>query len=134
MKPCVVFDTNVLISGYLWNGSPRQAIQIAKSKGCSLLYCNESIEELIRVLSLKFKLSALEIGRVILDIKSRGKRIVVKSNDSPITDDPTDNLFINLAIDGNAKIIVSGDSHLLKLKEYGNISILSVAGFIASHN
>jgi predicted nucleic acid-binding protein len=38
--------------------------------------------------------------------------------------------FINLAIDGNAKLIVSGDSHLLKLKRHSGIEIITVSEFI----
>ena len=39
-------------------------------------------------------------------------------------------LSINLAIDGGAKTIISGDSHLLKLKEFKGIEIIKVADFL----
>jgi predicted nucleic acid-binding protein len=39
-------------------------------------------------------------------------------------------LSINLASDGGAKTIISGDSHLLKLKEYKGIKIIKVADFL----
>ena len=42
----------------------------------------------------------------------------------------SDNLFINLAIDGGAKTIISGDSHLLKLKEFNGIEIIKAADFL----
>ena len=134
LKRGLVFDTNVLISGYLWNGAPRQAIQLIKSGDFDLLYCRGSIDEIVRVLSVKFKLNAIEIYRIVLDIKSMGKNIGISSREHPISEDPSDNLFINLAIDGNAKIIVSGDSHLLKLKEYRGIEIISVAEFLKRYN
>lgn len=134
LKRGLVFDTNVLISGYLWNGAPRQAIQLLKSGDFDLLYCRGSIDEIVRVLSVKFKLSAVEIYRIVLDIKSMGKNIGISSKEHPVSEDPSDNLFINLAIDGNAKIIVSGDSHLLKLKDYRDIEIISVAEFLKRYN
>ncbi len=130
MKKNIVFDTNVLISGYLWSGKSRQAIRLIKSGDFSLLYCTDSMDELVRVLSAKFELASSEIYRVMLDIKSIGKRITISSKEHPINEDPSDNLFINLAIDGNAKIIVSGDSHLLNLKEYKGIEIITVAEFM----
>jgi len=74
------------------------------------------MNELVRVLSMKFGLDSEEIFRIVLDIQSMGKKITIISKEQPIIDDTTDNLFINLAIDGNAKIIVSGNAHLLKLK------------------
>ncbi len=133
MKPNLVFDTNILISGYLWTGKPRQAIRVVKSGGFRLLYCKESIDELIRVLSIKFGLDSGEIFRIVSDIHTIGKKTTIVSQDQPISEDITDNLFINLAIDGDARLIVSGDSHLLKLKEYKQIEIITVFEFLKRH-
>ena len=130
MIPALVFDTNILISGYLWAGRPRQSIRIVKLGVFKLLYCRESMNELVRVLSMKFGLDSEEIFRIVLDIQSMGKKITIISKEQPIIDDTTDNLFINLAIDGNAKIIVSGNAHLLKLKKYKQIEIISVFDFL----
>jgi putative PIN family toxin of toxin-antitoxin system len=130
VKPTLVFDTNILISGYLWTGKPRQAIRVVKSGGFRLLYCKESIDELIRVLSIKFGLDSGEIFRIVSDIHTIGKKTTIVSKDQPISKDITDNLFINLASDGDARLIVSGDSHLLKLKEYKQIEIITVFEFL----
>lgn len=130
MKRSIVLDTNILISGYLWGGKPRRAIRLVKSGDFILLHCRGSVDEMVRVLSSKFGLSATEIYRIVLDIRSMGKQINISSEDHPISEDPSDNLFINLAIDGNAKTIVSGDSHLLRLKEYKGIEIISVSEFL----
>jgi putative PIN family toxin of toxin-antitoxin system len=130
VKQTLVFDTNILISGYLWTGKPRQAIRVVKSGGFRLLYCRESIDELIRVLSIKFGLDSGEIFRIVSDIHTIGKKTTIVTKDQPISKDITDNLFINLAIDGDARLIVSGDSHLLKLKEYKQIGIITVFEFL----
>jgi predicted nucleic acid-binding protein len=79
---------------------------------------------------MKFGLDSEEIFRIVLDIQSMGKNMTIISKEHPITDDATDNLFINLAIDGNAKIIVSGNSHLLRLKEYKKIEIMTAYEFL----
>jgi len=130
VKPTLVFDTNILISGYLWTGKPRQAIRAVKSGAFRLLYCKESIDELIRVLSIKFGLDSEEIFRIVSDIHTIGKKTTIVSKDQPIGEDITDNLFINLAIDGDGRLIVSGDSHLLKLKEYKQIEMITVFEFL----
>ncbi len=114
MKKRLVLDTNILISGYLWKGKARQLLRYLKSSRYKLLICRESLEEFVRVLSLKFALDAEDIYRIILDLKSMAEEIDITSNHTPIKEDPADNLFINMAIDGKAKIIVSGDSHLPK--------------------
>jgi len=134
VKETLIFDTNVLISGYLWKGKPRQALKLVKSAKLRLLTCKKTIDELVRVLSKKFGLDAVEIYRVVLDLESVGKNIDVISKDHPINDDPSDNVFINLAIDGNARLIVSGDSHLLKLKSYGGIEIITVDEFVRRYS
>ncbi len=47
-----------------------------------------------------------------------------------IKKDPEDDKFIRCASAANAKFIISGDRHLLALKEYQEIKILSPADFI----
>jgi putative PIN family toxin of toxin-antitoxin system len=126
----IVMDTNVLISGYLWSGKPRQLIRIVSVSPYEILYCRESLTELVRILSGKFNLAADEVIKVVTDIKHTGRNVHVTSDESPIVEDATDNLFINLAIDGSAKTIISGDSHLLKLEQFKGIAIIKVADFL----
>jgi putative PIN family toxin of toxin-antitoxin system len=44
--------------------------------------------------------------------------------------DPDDNFLIACAIEGNAQHIVSGDKHLLELRHYREIVILSPRDFV----
>jgi putative PIN family toxin of toxin-antitoxin system len=130
LKIPIVVDTNVLISGYLWSGKPRQTVKIVSVPPYEMLYCRESLIELVRILSEKFNLTLDEIVKIISDIKHNGKNIRVVSNQFPISQDLSDNLFINLATDGRAKTIISGDSHLLKLGKFSGIEIIKVADFL----
>ncbi|MBW1998675.1 MAG: hypothetical protein JRJ29_12010 [Deltaproteobacteria bacterium] len=41
-----------------------------------------------------------------------------------IIEDPFDNLFLALALENRAHLIVSGDHHLIQLKEYHHIQIV----------
>ncbi len=52
---------------------------------------------------------------------------------SVITDcrDPKDNKFLELAIDGNADYIITGDSDLLILHPYRGISIVTTSEFLS---
>ncbi len=47
-----------------------------------------------------------------------------------IKEDPKDNFLLNLAVDGNAELIISGDKHLLNLDRFEKIQILSPAEFL----
>jgi hypothetical protein len=47
-----------------------------------------------------------------------------------IISDPKDNIFLECAVESKAKFIVSGDNHLLELKEYRDIKIVTAKTFI----
>ena len=127
----VVFDTNILISGYLWKGSPRRAIDKVRRGEWIHLVSEETIEELIRVLAYaKFGLKPEEIEPIIRDLMAISQYVEVRSKIDLVKADPTDNIFLNLAIDGQADVIVSGDHHLLDLKEFNEIPIISVRKFL----
>ena len=127
----VVFDTNILISGYLWKGSPRRAIDKIRRGEWIHLVSEETIEELIRVLAYaKFGLKPEEIEPIIRDLMAISEYVEVRSKIDLVKADPRDNIFLNLAIDGQADVIVSGDHHLLDLKEFNDIPITSVRKFL----
>ena len=42
-----------------------------------------------------------------------------------VKDDPKDNIFIETAVAGNVDYIISQDNHLLKLKEFRGIKIIT---------
>ena len=49
---------------------------------------------------------------------------------SEIKQDPEDNKFLACALEGEAAYIVSGDNHLLKLKHYKGIQIVTARSFL----
>jgi putative PIN family toxin of toxin-antitoxin system len=127
----VVFDTNILISGYLWKGSSRKAIEKVRQKQWVHLISDETVNELIRVLAYsKFGLTPAEMEPIIHDLLDISEHVNVKSKLNIISADPTDNIFLNLALDGQATVIVSGDHHLLDVKRFRDIPIISVRNFL----
>jgi len=127
-----VFDTNVLVSGYLWTGPARRALDKARSGESTLLVSKESIEELIRILAYdKFGLKPDEIEPIIQDLTQISEYVELRTQLQIIKDDPTDNISLNLAIDGRADVIVSGDHHLLDLYEFKGIPIIRVRKFLS---
>ncbi|MGB9714982.1 MAG: PIN domain-containing protein [Thermodesulfovibrionales bacterium] len=54
----------------------------------------------------------------------------VESKISVIKDDPTDNIFLECAIDGKADYIIFGDHHLLDLGNYEGIEIIKPKEFL----
>lgn len=47
-----------------------------------------------------------------------------------ITADPTDNRFLECAVAGHADAVISGDRHLLRLKQFRGIPIVPPAAFL----
>ena len=50
-----------------------------------------------------------------------------------IKDDPDDNRILECALESGAQLIISGDHHLLELKQYRNIKILSPSDFLREY-
>ena len=127
----IVIDTNVVISALLFGGTPGELIELWKKGLIRPLLSTEIMTEYLRVLSYpKFKLSEEEINYIIhQEILPYFK--VVKSVPGPsiIKKDPDDDKFIQCAQAGNAKTIISGDQHLLALKSYHGITILTPTQF-----
>ena len=129
----VVFDTNVLISAYLWPGSPRAALDIIRSGRSILVSAQPAIEEFVRVLGYrKFGLSPQEIAPLVDDLMSISTIVRPRHTVDVVTRDPTDNLFLEIALQGKCSVLVSGDRHLLDLRRYRRTRILTPATFVRS--
>lgn len=128
----IVIDTNVVISALLFGGIPCQFIELWKKGMIIPLITEEIMAEYLKVLAYpKFNLSEEEIHYIIhQDILPFFR--VVKSKPSPpiISKDPDDDKFIQCAIAGKAKIIISGDHHLLAQKTDKEIQILTPSEFL----
>lgn len=74
----------------------------------------------------KFNLASGDIENAIRLLTWTAEVIDVKSNFQVVREDPDDDMILNVAIDGRAEFIVSGDDHLLKLASFRGIKIISV--------
>lgn len=127
-----VFDTNVIISSLLFEGSkPDLAMRYALKHG-DILFSLELIEEIDEVLSRpKFaKYITDEEREEFLDgFIDRGILIEVVDIIQECRD-PKDDKILELAMSGKADLIVSGDKDLLVLNPFRAISIQSVEQFL----
>ncbi|MBI5390884.1 putative toxin-antitoxin system toxin component, PIN family [Candidatus Woesearchaeota archaeon] len=127
----VVVDTNVLISALGWEGKPGNILQMVVENKRELIISHQQMKELERVLSYP-KLVFLQDGKerflnLLLNI---GTLVETTGTMKVIQEDPTDNILLEAAIMGEAEIIITGDAHLLKLKNYRGVSILTPAQFL----
>lgn len=129
-KPLVVFDTNIYISGIVFGGNPRQCLELARSGEIQLFISRAILLELILKLQDKFGRSKDELRVVIEWIDSFANIVLPKKKIKKIKHDP-DNRILECAEEAQADYIVSGDKkHLLSLKKFKNISIISAQQFL----
>ena len=126
----VVLDTNIFISGIFWKGSSDKVITNWREGKFTLVTSLEAVSEIIKVLKdFKIKLSD-EMIKEWVDLIVRNSMIVEpKEKIDAVKDDPKDNIFIETAVAGNVDYIVSQDNHLLKLKEFRGIKIITPEEF-----
>lgn len=109
-----VFDTNVLISAYLWSGTPTDRAGHPSKRALHAGAARSAIEEFVRVLGYrKFGLSPEEIAPLVDDLVSLSTIVRPRHTVHVVTRDPTDNLFLEIALQGKCTALVSGDRHLL---------------------
>ena len=127
----VVLDTNVTISAFFWSGHPRTIFDLIRNRKLMMLLSGQMESEFIRVLGYsKFNLSSKELLPFIKNLRNNAEFVETSIKISVITSDPTDNIFLECAIDGKADYIISGDKHLLDLGTYGGIQILKAKDFL----
>jgi putative PIN family toxin of toxin-antitoxin system len=129
----VVANTNVLISALGWEGNERDLLNLAIDSKIKLVFSKETFEESVRVMGYpKFGFSNEQKARFILILSTIGSFIKITEKLQVIKEDPYDNRFLETAVDGKASYIVSGDEHLLKIKNFRGIKIVSAKEFIDS--
>ena len=126
----VVLDTNIFISGIFWRGSSNNVIINWKEGKFTLITSLEAVSEIIKVLKdFKIKLSD-DMIKEWVDMIVRNSIIVEpKEKIAIVKDDAKDNIFIETAVAGNADYIISQDNHLLKLREFRGIRIITPEEF-----
>jgi putative PIN family toxin of toxin-antitoxin system len=127
----VVLDTNIYISAILFGGKPEMIRTLSREKKIEVLISEEIISEIVGVLEQKFGWERSDLDQIVEEIRELNTLIVTSRYIPLIKNDDTDNRIIECAVEGNAQYIVSGDKrHLLPLKEYKGIKILTPDEFL----
>ena len=132
----VVADTNIVISGLLWRGNPRQILDAARDGIIGLFTSATLLEEVEDVLSREKFAALLEAAdatahELVLGYAALATVIEVEKIEPVILADPDDDNVLACALTVQAEVIVSGDRHLLDLKQHHGIRILTAAELLA---
>lgn len=71
-----------------------------------------------------------ELAEFVHLFQEEGLLVTPQETIHAITVDVSDNLYLEMAVAGDAHCIVSGDKHLLHLQEYQGIPIVTPAEFL----
>jgi putative PIN family toxin of toxin-antitoxin system len=123
----IVLDTNIFISAIIKSGKPRKILKKGIGGNYSLVISGEILQEIIGVLRRpKFNMAEADVRKIMFGIIESSETISIRSKFKVVKNDPDDDIVVNTAYDGNADYIVSGDSDLLKLKNFKGIRIVTV--------
>jgi hypothetical protein len=126
----LVLDTNVVVSGLLWDGAPRKLLNAGRFEGILLFTSSPLLAELTDILSRskfekKITASLLSIDELI-DLYTELAVVVRPAVVPRLAPDPDDDVVIGTAIAAKADLVVTGDRALLSVKEYNGGRIVSV--------
>ncbi len=135
----VVLDTNIWISALAYSNEssvPREVLDRFLNGDFELVISLALIDEFVEIcdrenVEKKVTRKYFELMRhshtdkppYVLCVESKNQIDVIAA-------DPDDNRFLECAIAGEADFIVSGDKHLLNLRKYQNVVILSPRDFV----
>lgn len=130
----VVIDANVVISSAISiDGNPAIIFEMLLLDQIQNYTTEEIIEEIKEVMGrpkiIKL-LSFVEREFIINNFRGFSTTIKPEIRLNEIKEDPDDNKFLECAVSANADYIISGDEHLLKVKEFRGIPIVTPAEFV----
>ena len=132
----VVLDTNVIVSALLSpKGPPADIIKRWEADELGVVISPALLDELRRALQYQrvrkyFKAPHKKLATLVKRLETVATVVEPQVSLDVIQEDLADNRVLECAVAGNASYIITGDAHLLKLKAYQGVVVLSPAGFL----
>lgn len=126
----LVVDTNVLVSAFLWKGTPGRLIELAGEKECRLFTSRVLIDELAEVLQRKklakqVQATGFTVAQMLRNYQKLATTVTARRLAQQVSRDADDDAVLACALAAQADLIVSGDADLLVLKQFQEIRIVT---------
>lgn len=125
-----VLDTNIFISSIFWCGAPYLVVQKGLRGDFVIVTSLEILKEVKNTLHKKFRFPVEDTNTFLEIITLNSYLVEPRKRIRAIKADPYDNKIIECAVAGRAHFIISGDRHLLDLRRYENIEIITPQQFL----
>jgi uncharacterized protein len=132
----IVLDANVFVSAVIKGQSnPGRILDLVRKEKALLVLSPDILLEIATVLTYpKLRkihgLSLKEIKSHVKRLESISKTVIPAQHIDIIKEDPSDNIYLECAVEGEADFIISGDHHLTDLKSYAGVRIVNPAAFL----
>lgn len=126
----VVFDISVLVSALITRGKSKKLWLKAVMKEFDLIASREILSEFIKVAGrARFRkyVKERDVKDFLEAFNTTARFTSIKSRFKVVKQDPDDDIILRTAYDSGTDYVVSGDEHLLALKEFRGIRIVTVS-------
>jgi putative PIN family toxin of toxin-antitoxin system len=126
----VVVDTNVLMSGVFFGGTPGRIVDAVKLGHITLAASPSIIDEYRRVADdLEATYGEFGAPALVTFLAARATVVIAPDLTEPVSRDPDDDKFLACAVAASAPVVVSGDKDLQALGSWRDVRILSPRAF-----
>ena len=126
----ITADSNIWVSAFNFGGIPRRLIDMADVGLIRIDISDDIIDEVLRVLRLKFEWPEESLAEAKTQMNEIGHLVTPKRKVDAVTEDPTDNRILECAVAGASDYLVTGDNHLLKLRQFAGTKIVKAVDFL----
>jgi putative PIN family toxin of toxin-antitoxin system len=127
-----IIDTNVLLAGLLWHGTPHALLERVRDGTLTLISSPVLLAELTEVfrrpkLDAILAQSSTSREHSLAEVQALAEIIAPAPLPGPVCRDPDDDAVLALALAAQVDFIVSGDNDLLDLQTFESVPIVTPA-------
>lgn len=132
-----VLDANVFVSALIRPEGPpgRICVELLEREAFALILSPAIVDEVRRTFDdprvrRYVRLTSREIEAWLASVQSVAELVEGRRSVSVVASDPDDDKYFAAAVEGDADVVVSGDRHVLEVKQFERIRVLTPRAFL----
>ena len=135
----ITLDTNILVSATFWKGNSYKILELIDKKIYTCIVSQAIIEEYRKVLEYgeiidKINKKSLRTNELTGKILINAVLVDPKEKLDVVKEDFADNKILECALEGKSQYVITNDAHLLNIKEFREIKIVTPEKFLSILN